>query len=112
MIKTFAIISTIIVLTGCGEAELSAKQKQDLWIEVGKEAVLQKLKDGESAKFQKVYFNKGNKGIPVTCGEVTSKNSFGAYTGYQKFISAGKPELTFLQEEVEDFHVSWNEFCV
>jgi hypothetical protein len=112
MIKTFAIISTIVVLTGCGETELSAKQKQDLWVEVGKDAVLQKLKDGESAKFQNVYFNKSAKGVPVTCGEVTSKNSFGAYTGYQKFISAGKPELTFLQEEVEDFHTSWNSFCV
>lgn len=112
MKKTFVVISTLIVLTGCSNTELSEKQKQDLWTETGKEAVLQKLKDSDSAKFKNVYFNKGERGVPVTCGEVNSKNSFGAYRGYQKFISAGKPELTYLQEEVEDFNVAWNSFCV
>jgi len=47
----------------------------------------------------------------MTCGEVNSKNSFGGYGGYQKFVSAGKAELTFLEEEVSDFNVVWNRKC-
>ena len=47
----------------------------------------------------------------MTCGEVNSKNSFGAYTGFQKFVSAGKPELTFLQEQVPDFEIVWDRLC-
>ena len=47
----------------------------------------------------------------MTCGEVNSKNSLGGYVGYQRFVSAGKAELTFLEEEAADFSGVWNRFC-
>ena len=81
------------------------------WMWAGREAVKAKLKDSGSAKFQHLYVNRGKDNIPVTCGQVNSKNSFGAYGGWQRFISAGKPELTFLEEQVDDFHKAWNQFC-
>lgn len=81
------------------------------WMDRGKEAAKAKLKDPSSAQFRNVYFHRGADGIPMTCGEVNSKNSFGGYGGYQKFVSAGKPEFTFLQEEVADFSNVWNRFC-
>lgn len=81
------------------------------WMDRGKEAVKSQLKDPGSAQFRGVYFHRGSDGIPMTCGEVNSKNSYGGYIGYQKFISAGKPELTFLQEQVADFATIWNRMC-
>lgn len=39
--------------------------------------VKDKLKDGETAKFRNQW---------ELCGEVNAKNSFGAYTGFQRYI--------------------------
>lgn len=82
------------------------------WMQRGMDAAKTILKDPESAKFRNVYFNQGADNIPMTCGEVNSKNSFGGYGGFQRFISGGKPELSFLEEQVgEDFTTIWERFC-
>ena len=80
-----------------------------IWI--GKEAIISRLKDPDSAEFRNVYLNYGINNIPVTCGEVNSKNSFGGYTGFQQFISTGIPEVSFLQSEAADFHIAWDKMC-
>lgn len=87
------------------------ESKQIAWIDKGKESVKERLKDPSSAKFRNVYFNRGKDNIPMTCGEVNSKNSFGGYSGYIKFISAGSSKNTFLETDVKDFHNLWNQFC-
>lgn len=81
------------------------------WMDRGMESVKNKIKDPDSAKFRSVYFHQGADGIPVTCGEVNSKNSLGGYVGYQRFVSAGKPELTWLEEQVSDFRNLWARLC-
>jgi hypothetical protein len=81
------------------------------WMQQGMGAVRARLKDGESAKFQDVFFVRGTDGIPLTCGQVNSKNSFGAYGGFQRFVSGGDAKLTFLEEEVSDFANVWSRFC-
>ncbi|MBV5329429.1 MAG: hypothetical protein JZU65_17695 [Chlorobium sp.] len=81
------------------------------WMQKGMEATKAKLKDPSSAKFRGVYFHQGADGIPMTCGEVNSKNSFGGYGGFHRFFSAGKSDLTFLEEQVADFSTVWNQFC-
>lgn len=85
--------------------------REALWVERGKDAVRAKLKDPSSATFRGEYFRRGADNVPIACGHVNSKNSFGGYKGYQRFVSAGKPELTFLEEEVADFEVVWNRLC-
>jgi len=50
-------------------------KSRDLTLAVGE------LKDPDSVSFRNVHSNSGG-----TCGELNAKNSFGAYTGYQKFI--------------------------
>ena len=87
--------------------EYRSEKKQSLWIAKGRDAVTQKLKDPASAKFRNVGFHRGIEGIPVAYGEVNSKNSFGGYSGFQRFIYAGSSELTFLEEEVQDFDELW-----
>lgn len=91
--------------------EMSQAMKESIWMEKGKEAVKNKLKEANSATFRKVYFHRGGDNTPMTCGEVNSKNSLGGFTGYQRFVSAGKDNLTFLQEQVKDFSTIWNKFC-
>jgi hypothetical protein len=108
MKSLLAIILSATALTAYAGDDLG---KQQMWISAGKDAVRAKLKDGDSAKFQNTYFNRGRDGIPMSCGQVNSKNGFGAYGGYQRYISGGRPELTFLEEQVSDFHNAWNRFC-
>lgn len=81
------------------------------WMQRGMGAVRAKLKDGHSAKFRDVFFVRGADGIPLTCGEVNSKNSLGAFGGFQRFVSGGDANLTFLEEEVSDFINVWDRFC-
>jgi len=76
------------------------------WIAKGKEAVKLRLNDPDSAQFRNVYFHRGKDNLPLTCGEVNSKNGFGGYVGFQHFISGGSPEYTFFENEVEDFAVA------
>lgn len=94
-------------------AQAPAAENQQLkeiaWIRKGKEAVQAKLKDPASAQFKDVVFVK--KDIPVSCGQVNSKNSFGGYAGFEHFISAGSPESTYLESEVKDFADLWNKLC-
>lgn len=86
--------------------------KKIAWMQKGMEAVKAKLKDPKSSQFRRVYFHKGADRIPMTCGEVNSKNGFGGYGGFQKFVSAGKTDLTFLEDQVEDFATVWNRLCL
>ncbi len=85
--------------------------KEFAWMERGKDAVRGLLKDPGSAEFREVYFHRGDEGIPMVCGQVNSKNGFGGYVGYQYFISAGNPVLTFLQNHESDFRNVWDRFC-
>ena len=85
--------------------------KQNNWIWAGKEAVKSKLKDPDSAQFKNSYFNRSTTGVPVSCGLVNSKNGFGGYGGFQRYVSAASPELTFLEEQVADFQLLWNRYC-
>ena len=115
LLCTIFLISTLFSISAIAGPEDSYDRTTDgkkiAWMNRGKEAVKAKLKDPSSAQFRSVYFHRGADGIPVTCGEVNSKNSFGGYGGFQRFVTAGKPELTFLEEQVADFGNAWNQFC-
>lgn len=87
------------------------KYREQVWIVVSQDAVRKKLRDPSSAKFSDVYFHRGKDGVPTTCGKVNSKNAYGGYAGFQRFVSAGSAGMTFLEEEVKDFHVLWNKLC-
>ena len=55
-----------------------------------RQAVLAKLKDPDSAKFQRERLRYGyTLSTSVLCGEVNAKNETGGYTGYRRFIASG-----------------------
>ena len=89
--------------------------KQFAWIEASKDAIRQRLRDPESAEFRNVHFYSGGPAA-VACGEVNSKNGFGGYTGYERFIAAGNVGgLVFLASDLSspsEMDKAWMETCV
>ena len=74
-----------------GDADRSAK-----FIQIAKLLVVERLKDGDSAKFrnlrqfpQFIRLKNGlrfNASHRIVCGELNSKNSYGGYVGFSRFI--------------------------
>lgn len=58
------------------------------------------LKDSDSAKFRDVFISRYEDGV-VACGEVNAKNSYGAYSGFSKFV----------QTSIVDSDEVWSHFC-
>lgn len=79
------------------------------------DAVKARLKNPGSAQFRKVHLHRYSNGVPMTCGEVNSRDGLGDYGGFQKFISAGRSDITLLESQMEnqgrDFSIIWNKFC-
>jgi hypothetical protein len=75
---------------------------------VGQRAVEGHLKDADSAKFRHQFV--GKSGIP--CGEVNAKNSFGAYTGFKRYMASGGGVAVIEDETFQDqFNESWRQLC-
>lgn len=97
------------LLTGCGESEAQKEARIRANIQIMSEAAVRsKLKDPGSAQFQNQRVS--TKG--AACGEVNSKNSFGGYTGFTRYIFAGK-DLTIFENDMApgEFDVSWRQVC-
>jgi hypothetical protein len=70
------------------------------------------LKDPDSARFKDVQVYRDAEGgttLYVFCGEVTAKNSFGAFDGYERFIAT--PLASTLESGASDFEDAWAKFC-
>lgn len=102
---SFTCILVVIVLGGCGKSEVEIekekqaqvaaqkakieqekKLKEQAEIKVTEDKVKYYLKDGDSGKFRNVIKN---------CGEVNAKNSWGAYSGFTRFIVRDDNHVTF-----------------
>ncbi|NLT88982.1 MAG: hypothetical protein GXW93_14035 [Pseudomonas lactis] len=72
-------------------------------------AVRRALKDPSSALFKDVYANYTEAFGVVACGWINSKNSFGAYTGFKRFVSSGKSAILEGQDNITD---AWVGACL
>jgi hypothetical protein len=102
----------LIVLLLSAQQALSADSREAAWNAKNEEIVRQKVRDPDSATFRNVFFS-DKSGAPVTCGEVNSRNGFGGYTGFQRFVGAGSSFGVYLEEEfvAGDFPVVWQKLC-
>jgi len=75
---------------------------------LGTAAVLNVLKDPESARFKATFVNNRN-----YCGEVNSKNSYGGYTGFKRFIALSSVVATIEDSDDKDglFDDLWRKHC-
>lgn len=72
MKKAILAISSLCILNGCGDANISG----------AKEAIKEKLLDPSSVEYKNlVSYSEG-----VVCGEFNAKNTMGGYVGFKDFI--------------------------
>lgn len=81
-------------------AELREVQSQRM----ARDFVLGALKDPDSAQFR------SQKGF---CGEVNSKNSFGGYTGFKRFIASSSDFVAIEGDtiSISEFQKAWGQVC-
>lgn len=84
MQKLTGMLPVFLLLAACGQSEAekaksAAAMTEIRYQRVAKEFVSGVLKDPDSAEFR------NQRGF---CGEVNSKNSFGGYVGFKRFIAA------------------------
>ena len=91
------------------ERKPAAKVNEYTLFRIARENAKARLKDPDSAQFRNQFV--GKKGVP--CGEVNSKNSFGGYTGFQRFVASGGG-LAFFENEVpaDEFEELWRQMCI
>jgi hypothetical protein len=87
-----------------------SRAKEYSWNQLNKKLVASRMKDPDSVKFSDVFFS-DKFGTPTTCGRVNATNSFGAYSGYQRFIGVGSTMGPFLESDVSDFDKLWRQMC-
>lgn len=87
---------------------------QALLVQMGRDAVKARLKDPDSADFRNVgYYSGGETEGAAVCGEVNSRNSFGGYTGFERFVAAGN--AAFFESDTNDGRFGpdvWDRLCV
>jgi hypothetical protein len=85
--KLLSVFSASLMAISLGGCDVS----QDMAVEKGKEMVASALKDPASATFGKVFMVEnqtiGDTHYGLLCGEVNSKNSFGGFTGFRRFVA-------------------------
>lgn len=94
-----------LLMVGCGKKEPTEAELNSFRELKAQESVKALLKDPSSAEFRNMN---------GMCGEVNSKNSFGAYTGFVRFI--GTPDLTIIEGENPQvdqatFNEVWKKMC-
>lgn len=110
MQKLTVMLPICLMLAACGQSEAEKARNKAEMTEIksqrmAREFVTGALKDPDSAEFR----NQRD-----FCGEVNSKNSFGGYVGFQRFIAAGK-DMVILEKDrtfsAEDFEKAWSQIC-
>jgi hypothetical protein len=97
------------VLAGCGASEEDKRREEAATLtRLGEKYVREKVREPASAQFRNQFI--GKQGAP--CGEVNAKDAFGAYIGYQRYISVAR-DLTMLaqDEPPAEFEASWAQLC-
>ncbi|WP_143572875.1 hypothetical protein [Stenotrophomonas maltophilia] len=89
------------------------KAQQEKWfggetIVAAERAVRAKLKDPAAAQFRDVRANYTEEFGVVACGRVNTKNEFGGYTGFRRFVSGGKSVILEGRDNIAD---AWAGAC-
>ncbi|MBD9599394.1 hypothetical protein IB252_06065 [Pseudomonas sp. PDM10] len=111
MQKLIVMLPVFLLLAACGQSEAdkakhAAEMTEIRYQRVAREFVTGVLKDPGSAEFR------NQRGF---CGEVNSKNSFGGYGGFRRFIAATKEMVVFEKDgrlSSSDFEQAWSKFCL
>jgi hypothetical protein len=67
-------------------------------------------KDTDSLQFRNEFTSNYEAGSSAACGEVNGKNSFGALTGFNRFIVTGQTSM-IETSDMQMFDGAWKKFC-
>ena len=102
-------LTLMLALVACGKTA-AQKQREDhaTLTSLGEKYVKEKILEPAQAQFRNQFIGKG--GAP--CGEVNAKDAFGAYIGFQRYISVAR-DLTLLAQDAspEEFEQQWQQLC-
>jgi len=109
--RVVAVVVMAVMLVGCGERSPEDKKRSDAAMleiklnRLAREKIMDRIKDPDSAQFRN---QRGG------CGEVNAKNSFGAYTGFKRFMVSGG-DMAFIDGDpaLADgaFDEAWRTLC-
>lgn len=110
MLKLIGMVPVFLLLAACGQSEAEKAKSQAAMTEiryqrVAREFVTGVLKDPGSAEFRNQH---------GFCGEVNSKNSYGGFVGFKRFIAATKDMVVFEGDgnfNSKEFEQAWSKLC-
>ena len=79
------------------------------YIEEAKSLLIKNFKDPDSSNFREVYISRRD--VPVVCGEVNGKNSYGGYVGFKKFYATDTPNFFAIDDGSRKFDETWERLC-
>ncbi|TFW16677.1 hypothetical protein [Duganella callida] len=109
MMRLMITLALLLALAACGKsAEQKQREENAVLTQLGEKYVREKILEPGQAQFRNQFIGKG--GAP--CGEVNAKDAFGAYIGYQRYISVAR-DLTLLAQDVSpaEFEAQWQQLC-
>jgi hypothetical protein len=74
----------------------------DAFVMKAKENLVRDFKDPSSAQFRSLFLAMSG-AVPVLCGEVNGKNSYGAYVGFRQFYATSEAPTKQIREPGEDY---------
>lgn len=87
--ETYGDVSPVVGLIGMFLLGLAVETPEGDMMRAAKDAVKGQLRDSGSAEFRNIEVYKTKDGHEVVCGEVNSKNGFGAMAGFNRFFYLG-----------------------
>lgn len=101
----------LLLLAACNPEYSGTPTQAEIGLIQGTEAALRsKLKDPNGARFRRVFVSRSGGAIEV-CGEVDALNSFGAYSGYQRFIMGEAINLLESDFGSKEMDRNWGTYC-
>lgn len=112
MPKMYVVVLVLlsVLVSACGNSEPSQAAKEASYIALNQDRIKGRLKDPASAEFRNSFVSNAI-GAPVVCGEVNAKNSFGGYTGFQRFVSGGSIQVVETDMAAGEMDKTWAQVC-
>jgi len=72
------------------------------------------FKDPDSVEFEEIKVYPSTKGTTSVCGRLNGKNSYGAYTGYTKFVYFPDLKIVMLEKDfpLAAFQDIFDSYCI
>lgn len=115
--RLLGVVLLLVVVGACSQDPIeeerakSAPPSDRILIQNAQEAIRQTLRDPASAEFRNDGVRIVADSQRIVCGEVNSKNGFGGYAGFQRYISTGRAAFVESQMQAESFALTWKTLC-